>query len=51
MKHGNYAVELLTEMDFDTAVEFASAIEKNNADRKELDKKITQEALQQITES
>ena len=51
MKHGNYAVELLTEMDFETAVEFASAIEKNNSDRKELDKKITHEALQQITEN
>ena len=48
MKHGNYAVELLTEMDFDTAVTFAEAIEKNNSDRKELDKKITIEALQQI---
>ncbi len=51
MKHGNYAVELLTEMDFDTAVDFASAIEKNNADRKELDKKITLDALQQITKN
>lgn len=48
MKHGNYAVELLTEMDFESAVEFASAIEKNNSDRKELDKKITEEALAQI---
>ncbi|PKH49667.1 single-stranded-DNA-specific exonuclease RecJ [Tenacibaculum sp. Bg11-29] len=48
MKHGNYAVELLTEMDFDSAVEFASSIEKFNSDRKELDKKITQEALLQI---
>ncbi|AZJ33235.1 exonuclease RecJ [Tenacibaculum mesophilum] len=48
MKHGNYAVELLTEMDFDSAVEFASAIEKFNSDRKELDKAITQEALLQI---
>jgi len=51
MKHGNYAVELLTEMDFDTAVDFASAIEKNNADRKELVKKITLDALQQITKN
>ena len=51
MKHGNYAVELLTEMDFEAAVEFASAIEKNNSDRKELDKKITQEALLQIEEN
>ncbi|WP_417799299.1 single-stranded-DNA-specific exonuclease RecJ [Tenacibaculum sp.] len=48
MKHGNYAVELLTEMDFDSAVEFASAIEKFNSDRKELDRAITQEALLQI---
>lgn len=48
MKHGNYAVELLTEMDFDSAIEFASAIEKFNSDRKELDKAITQEALLQI---
>ncbi len=48
MKHGNYAVELLTEIDFDSAVEFAAAIEKFNSDRKELDKTITQEALLQI---
>ncbi|CAM1342962.1 single-stranded-DNA-specific exonuclease RecJ [Tenacibaculum aestuarii] len=48
MKHGNYAVELLTEMDFDSAVEFASAIEKFNSDRKELDREITHEALLQI---
>ncbi|WP_439132970.1 single-stranded-DNA-specific exonuclease RecJ, partial [Polaribacter sp.] len=27
MKHGNYAVELLTEMDFNTAIDFAAAIE------------------------
>jgi len=49
IKHGNYAVELLTEMDFDTAVEFAASIETFNSERKELDKKITVEALQQIT--
>lgn len=51
IKHGNYAVELLTEMDFDSAVEFAKAIEVFNADRKELDKKITTEALNQIIEN
>jgi single-stranded-DNA-specific exonuclease len=50
IKHGNYAVELLTELDFETAVEFAGAIEKYNTDRKELDKAITIEALQQIDE-
>ena len=48
MKHGNYAVELLTEMDFDSAVEFAAAIEIFNVDRKDLDKKITDEAIIQI---
>ena len=48
MKHGNHAVELLTEMDFDTAVEVASSIENYNSDRKELDKEITKEALLQI---
>jgi len=51
IKHGNAAVELLTEMDFDTAVKFASEIEKNNTDRKELDKIITYEALHQIEEN
>lgn len=51
IKHGNYAVELLTEMDFDSAVEFARAIEIFNADRKELDKKITNEALIQIIDN
>ena len=48
IKHGNYAVELLTEMDFEVALDFAASIEKFNLERKELDKKITHEALQQI---
>ena len=48
MKHGNYAVELLTEMDYETAISFAASIEKFNIERKEIDKKITYEALQQI---
>ena len=51
MKHGNYAVELLTEMDFDSAIKFAASIEIFNADRKELDKKITNEALIQIIDN
>ncbi len=51
IKHGNYAVELLTEPDFDTAVKFASEIEKNNTERKDLDKIITVEALQQLEEN
>ena len=48
MKHGNHAVELLTSENLESALEFAAAIETYNVDRKDLDKKITQEALLQI---
>jgi single-stranded-DNA-specific exonuclease len=48
IKHGNYAVELLTEIDFETAIKFAADIEQYNNERKKLDKSITNEALQQI---
>ena len=48
IKHGNHAVELLTEFDFKQAQQFASEIEAYNSERKDLDKLITQEALQQI---
>lgn len=48
IKHGNYAVELLTEFDLPQAEEFASQIEQFNADRKDLDRQMTIEALQQI---
>lgn len=48
IKHGNEAVALLTEYDLDQAELFASEIEQHNSDRKELDKKITVEALSQI---
>ena len=48
IKHGNHAVELLTEFDFDQAQQFAAEIEAYNSERKDLDKVITQEALQQI---
>ncbi len=48
MKQGLYAVELMTETDFEKAQELAVIIEKFNVDRKELDKKITDEALRQI---
>lgn len=51
IKHGNYAVELLTEFDLGQAIEFASQIEVFNADRKDLDKQITKEALSQIIEN
>jgi single-stranded-DNA-specific exonuclease len=45
IKHGNHAVELLTEFDFEQAQQFASEIEQYNSDRKDLDKQITKEAL------
>ena len=48
MKHGNYAVELLTEKDIDIAERKAAEIEIFNTNRRDLDKLITKEALQQI---
>ncbi len=51
MKHGQHAVNLLTETNAAQAVKFAAEIEKFNTDRKGLDKKITQEALVQIQEN
>jgi len=48
IKHGNEAVKLLSEFDFEQAVQFASEIEQYNSDRKDLDKQITREALLQI---
>ena len=48
IKHGNEAVALLTEYDINQAEQFASEIEKHNSDRKDLDKQITIEALDQI---
>ena len=51
VKHGNEAVALLTEYNLEQAQQFASEIEKYNADRKELDKQITIEALVQIKDN
>ena len=51
IKHGNHAVELLTEFNFEQAQQFASEIEAYNNERKNLDKQITYEALNQIKEN
>ena len=51
MKHGQYAVNLLTETNMDQAIQFASEIEKFNTDRRGLDQEITIEALGQIQEN
>ena len=48
MKHGQHAVDLLTETDPTIALQYASEIELYNSDRKDADQTITQEALDQI---
>ncbi len=48
MKHGNYAVTLLTEESIKLAEQYAAEIETFNLDRRETDKRITEEALEQI---
>lgn len=48
MEHGQHAVNLLTETNYEQAAKFAAQIEKFNYDRRELDQEITQEALLQI---
>ena len=51
IKHGDFAVRLLTEFNLGQAEEFAKEIEDNNNERKGLDKQITKEALLQIEEN
>lgn len=51
MKHGNHAVDILTEHDEDIAKIHALQIEQFNTDRKEADHQITKEALMQIENS
>ncbi len=51
MKHGQHAVNLLTETNLEKAQAFAKEIEQFNTDRKGLDQEITQEALLQINEN
>jgi len=48
MKHGNHAVTLLTETDYNLAIEYALEIDQFNTDRRDVDQRITQEALLQI---
>lgn len=48
MKHGNHAVTLLTETDFNLAASYAVDIDQFNTDRRETDQQITEEALVQI---
>lgn len=48
MKHGNHAVSLLTETELLEAITIAQEINQYNMDRKEADRQITIEALDQI---
>ena len=48
MKHGQYAVDLLTETNVQTAEVYAKEIEDFNTDRREAGKQITIEALEHI---
>jgi len=48
MKHGLHAVNLLVEEDLEKARQFASEIEAYNSERRDADKSITVEALQQV---
>ncbi|WP_024768402.1 single-stranded-DNA-specific exonuclease RecJ [Aquimarina macrocephali] len=51
MKHGLHAVNLLTEENLDIALQYAAEIELYNTNRKDADKNITQEALEQILQN
>ncbi len=51
MRHGQYAVNLLTENNMEQAVIYASDIEEFNTNRKGLDKEITDEALEMILQN
>lgn len=51
MKHGQHAVNLLTEPDFNIAVALAEEIDAYNTDRRALDEEITKSALEQIIEN
>lgn len=51
IKHGNYAVRLLTEFNLDEAVAFAKEIDEFNQNRRVLDQEITVEALDQIIQN
>jgi len=51
IKHGKFAVQLLSELDLARAEEMASVINENNTDRKVLDKASTLEAIETIDNS
>jgi single-stranded-DNA-specific exonuclease len=50
MKHGNHAVTLLCETNTNLATQYANEIDTYNSDRRDTDKRITIEALDQLEE-
>ncbi|MDB9712170.1 single-stranded-DNA-specific exonuclease RecJ [Flavobacteriaceae bacterium] len=51
IKHGNNAVELLLEENFDKAISFSKEIDEFNLERRDLDQLITSQALKQIEDN
>lgn len=51
IKHGLHAVNLLRETDVETAKKMAEGIEEYNTERRELDREITLQALEQIKDN
>jgi single-stranded-DNA-specific exonuclease len=51
IEHGKFAVELLTAMDDAIAIAYAAGVNKNNLDRRSLDKEITTQALAMVAGS
>ena len=51
IKHGNYAVDLLTRFTFEEALQTAEMIVRFNEERRALDQQITEKALRQILEN
>ncbi len=51
MKHGQHAVDLLRENNLEQAETFAIEIEQFNTDRRDLDREITEQAIQQIQQN
>ncbi|CAN5126426.1 single-stranded-DNA-specific exonuclease RecJ [soil metagenome] len=51
IEHGKLAVELLTSLDEETANLAAQVVNKNNTDRRDLDKAITEHAMSMMTTS
>ena len=48
IEHGKIAVDMLSEPEYEKALEIAGRVQKHNEDRRKLDRNITKEALQMV---